>query len=569
MIPYNKNTLMRINFKQVLMALVLLIIVFVNNTNAQNQEQNNSIDNYTDIRDGRVYKTVEIGTQIWFAENFAYLPKVDTLNISVYGYKGTSVKEAKNTDSYKKYGALYTWEKANQLAPKGWRLPTDADWIQLETATGMPKELALKHGWRGDGDCVTSLKENGGSGFNVIFSGWRTDYGDFRYQNEHANFWVADSHDKERAYERLIGANNNRIGREYGNKGCGFSVRYVRDIPSEKYITYPVNEWEMMENVSVFGWGQNKIDRLYRYAIDSTNATGIIVIQSGKMIFDYGDTHETSYIASVRKSLLSMLYGNYVEDGTINLNKTLQELKIDDIGGLLNSEKEATILDILQSKSGVFHPASNPGGNEWLFPERGTKESGTFFIYNNWDFNVAGYIFEKETGKNIYDAFESDIADKIGFQQWDRSKQKKSGDTTKSQFKAYHFELSTRDMARVGYLMLRKGKWKNEQVIPSSWVGRSTSITTSYAEMYKVDPRLKNWPWWKWGQGLMWRIWDSPNLSPEFKRAYTATGNAGQYITIIPSMDIVIALKTKAVYGRRTNKEVYEKFLMKLFDSKK
>ena len=145
MIPYNKNTLMRINFKQVLMALVLLIIVFVNNTNAQNQEQNNSIDNYTDIRDGRVYKTVEIGTQIWFAENFAYLPEVDTLNISVYGYKGTSVKEAKNTDSYKKYGALYTWEKANQLAPKGWRLPTDADWIQLETATGMPKELALKH----------------------------------------------------------------------------------------------------------------------------------------------------------------------------------------------------------------------------------------------------------------------------------------------------------------------------------------------------------------------------------------------------------------------------------------
>ena len=364
-------------------------------------------------------------------------------------------------------------------------------------------------------------------------------------------------------------ATNTKIGREQGNKGCGFSVRYVRDVPAEKYITYPEAEWEMMENVSEFGWSQDKINQLYRYAIDSTHATGIIVVQSGKMIYDYGDTHELSYIASVRKSMLSMLYGKYVEDGTIDLNKTLEELDIDDVGGLLESEKKATIWDILTSKSGVFHAASNPGGNEWLFPERGSKAPGTYFIYNNWDFNVAGHIFELETGQNIYDAFENDIVKKIGFQQWDRSKQQKSGDTSKSKFKAYHFEMSTRDMARVGYLMLRKGKWKNEQVLPASWVAKMTTITTSYADMYQVDPRLKDWPWWKWGQGLMWRIWDSPDILPEFKGAYTATGNAGQYITVIPSMDIVVALKTKAVYGRRTNKEVYEKFLYQLFDARK
>lgn len=337
---------------------------------------------------------------------------------------------------------------------------------------------------------------------------------------------------------------------------------------SQNKITYPDNEWEMMENVSDYGWNQNKINKLYRYAIDSTNATGIIVIQSGKMIYDYGDTHEVSYIASVRKSVLSMLYGKYVEDGTINLDKTLSELNIDDVGGLLDIEKNATVLDILKSKSGVFHPASNPGGNEWLFPERGSKEPGTYFIYNNWDFNVAGFIFEQETGKNIYDTFESDIAMKINFQQWDRTKQIKSGDTTKSKFLAYHFDLSTRDMARLGYLMLRKGKWKGEQIIPKSWINKITSITTSYKDMYQVDPRLKDWPWWKWGQGIMWRIWDSPNISEEFIGAYTATGNQGQYITIIPSMDIVIALKTKGVYGRRTNKESYEKFLYELFKAK-
>lgn len=562
---------MNILLSRLLIVLVLLSIGLQDLVLAQNYEANPKIvrRTFTDNRDGKVYQTVEKGTQVWFAENFSYLPEVDTLNISVYGYKGNSVEEAKSTDSYKKYGALYSWEKANQLAPKGWHLPTDADWIQLETAIGMPRELAVREGWRGEKNSVGSLKENGRYGFNVKFGGWRTDYGDFRFQEEHANFWVADSQDNERAYERLIGLNNERIGREYGNKGCGFSVRYVRDTPVEKYITYPEEEWEMMDNVSDFGWDQEKINQLYWYAVDSTNATGIIIIQSGKMIYDYGDTHELSYIASVRKSMLSMLYGEYVENGTINLKKTLEELEIDDIGGLSKSEKQATILDILSSKSGVYHLASNEGGNEWLFPERGSKKPGTHFIYNNWDFNVAGFIFEQETGQNIYEAFEENIAKKINFQQWDKSKQFKSGDTTKSKYKAYHFELSTRDMARTGYLMLRKGKWKNEQVIPSSWVERSTSITTSYAEMCKVDPRLKDWPWWKWGQGLMWRIWDGPDIRPELKGAYTATGNGGQYITIIPSMDLVVALKTKWDYSRRTEKDVYMKFLNQLFEVKK
>ncbi|WP_019038382.1 FISUMP domain-containing protein [Psychroflexus tropicus] len=560
---------MKINSAILLIVLLVLNPFLQKNVLAQNQNLKTSRGTFTDTRDDKVYKTITIGSQVWLAENFAYLPKVDTLHISVYGYKGTSVRKAKKTKSYKEHGVLYSWEYANKLAPKGWRLPTDADWIQLETEVGMSRELAIKHGWRGDNNSVGSLKENGDSGFNIKFAGWRTDYGDFRFQNEHANFWAADSHDKERAYERLIGVTNERIGREFGNKGCGFSVRYVRDIPAEEYVTYPENEWEMMKNVSDFGWSQEKINQLYRYAIDSTNSTGIIVIQSGKMIYDYGDTHEISYIASVRKSMLSMLYGKYIEDGTIDLSKTLKELKIDDIGGLSDMEKQASILDILESKSGVFHAASNPGGNEWLFPERGSKKPGSFFIYNNWDFNVAGYIFEQETELNIYDAFEKDIAEKIEFQQWNRSAQRKSGDTTKSRFKAYHFDMSTRDMARVGYLMLRKGKWKDEQVIPASWIDRSTSITTSYSDMYKVDPRLKDWSWWKWGQGLMWRIWDSPDISPEFKGAYTATGNQGQYITIIPSMDIVVALKTKGIYGRRTNKQAYEKFLKKLFDAKK
>jgi CubicO group peptidase (beta-lactamase class C family) len=61
---------------------------------------------------------------------------------------------------------------------------------------------------------------------------------------------------------------------------------------------------------------------------------------------------------SVRKSLLSALYGIHVDEGTINLDKTLEELNIDDQFSLTKEEKQAVIRDLLKSRSGVYHPAA-------------------------------------------------------------------------------------------------------------------------------------------------------------------------------------------------------------------
>lgn len=529
----------------------------------------NTQEVFLDLRDNKEYNTIRVGNQIWFAENFAYIPYVDTARVSVYGYKGNSIAEAKASLPYQKYGALYTWELAKELAPKGWRLPTDADWQQLEKHLGIGAgEVGVAKRNAANNE-VHQLNAHSYSGFGIPFGGWRTDDGEFQSQEQYANFWCSDSYDTENAYKRRIGIKNATIGRDYSEKGCGLSVRYVRNMPADEAVFFPDTSWEYIANSESYGWDASKLRHLQDMVKDSTNATGLVVVQSGKILLDFGNIEEVSYIASCRKSLLSMLYGNYVENGTINLQTSLAELDIDDVGGLLPSERTATIADLLQSKSGVFHIASNEGGNEFLFPERGSKKPNTYFVYNNWDFNAAGYIFEQLTGKSIYQAFERDIANNIGCEDWDIAKQYKSGDTTKSKFKAYHFVLSTRDMARVGYLMLRKGTWHNVQVIPQHWVETITTISTSLEEMKTVDPRIKEWSWYKWGYGMMWRIWDSPEQAPELEEAYTATGNMGQYITIIPSLDVVVALKTKPDYGRRTEYDVYEKLLTAIIDAKK
>jgi CubicO group peptidase (beta-lactamase class C family) len=115
-------------------------------------------------------------------------------------------------------------------------------------------------------------------------------------------------------------------------------------------------------DVEALGFSADGIEALSRYVVaKSTHSMRVTV--DGQLLFEYGPQDETSYIASVRKSVLAMLYGPYVADGTIDLDATLEDLGIDDIGGLLPIEKQATVRDLISARSGAYHVASNGGDN--------------------------------------------------------------------------------------------------------------------------------------------------------------------------------------------------------------
>jgi len=82
---------------------------------------------------------------------------------------------------------------------------------------------------------------------------------------------------------------------------------------------------------------------------------------------------------------------------------------------------------------------------------------------------VAGTAFEKLTGKTIYQALEDDLARPLGMQDFDRSKQGKVP-SPGSVHPEYVMRLSTRDLARVGQLMLRNGRWNGTPLLPAEWV---------------------------------------------------------------------------------------------------
>ena len=315
--------------------------------------------------------------------------------------------------------------------------------------------------------------------------------------------------------------------------------------------SYPSAEWERIDNPEAAGWSAAGLDQA-RERLAALPSTGLIAIAGGRVLFEYGDVKAVSYLASVRKSVLAMLYGTYVASGKVRLNKTLAEVGLDDRGLLSADEKRATIRDLLMARSGVYHPASNAGDDTESGPPRRSQQPGAYFLYNNWDFNAAGTVFEKETGRGIYEALETDLARPIGMQDFNRSAQRKSGDLARSMHPAYHMHLSTRDMARVGYLMLREGHWAGREVVPQDWVREISRAHTPVTEMNPVRRRGG-----LWGYGYLWWVWDGPTATGPYAGAYTALGAFGQHITVIPALDLVVAHKTVRGPGRSVTHDQY------------
>jgi CubicO group peptidase (beta-lactamase class C family) len=309
---------------------------------------------------------------------------------------------------------------------------------------------------------------------------------------------------------------------------------------------FPGTEWERVPSAAAAGWSQADLDSV-RARISTLPTTGFVAVVGGRVLFEYGDLTAQSYLASIRKSVLSMLYGIAQEKGEVHLDRTLAENGIDDVGGLTAEEKQATTRDLLGARSGVYHEASNGGDDLASAPPRGSQKHGTYQLYSNWDFNVLGTIYEKETGRNIYDDVESRIARPIGMQDWDRSLQRKNGDSTKSIHPAYHMLFTTRDMARIGYLMLREGRWKDRQVVPRDWVHESTRPVTRVWEMHPVRRQTEG----PFGYGYLWWVWDGQWAQGPYEGAYTGLGAVGQQISVLPKLDLVVVHKTAPRPGSR------------------
>ncbi|MGY4308770.1 CubicO group peptidase (beta-lactamase class C family) [Bradyrhizobium sp. USDA 4369] len=250
----------------------------------------------------------------------------------------------------------------------------------------------------------------------------------------------------------------------------------------------------------------------------------IMIVRDDEVIASWGDIAAKVNVRSVRKSLLSALYGVAIKDGRINLDSTLAELAIDDAPPALSpTEKTATVRQLLMARSGIYHLAAYETGRmKEHRPPRDSHPPGSFWYYNNWDFNALGTIYRRSVD-DIFASFETRIAVPIGMEDFSA----KDGHYLKepsSSHPAYVFQMSARDLARFGLLFLNGGRWDGAQLIPAHWV---TDSTTRLSDTDQPE-RGYGYLWWTYTK-------DSSGLS-----AFFANGYGGQLVVVVPSKRLVL-----------------------------
>jgi len=314
---------------------------------------------------------------------------------------------------------------------------------------------------------------------------------------------------------------------------------------------YPDTTWMQYASPEAAGWSSDGIAAA-RAVADSLGAKAVMLIHRGAIVTEWGRTRDLAPIASIRKSLFSALFGIAVAQGQIDTSATLADLGIDDTPPLTDAEQQARVADLLTTSSGVYHAAAGESPYNQK-PERGSAAPGERWYYNNWDFNVLGTIYEQETGTRIYEAFEAQIAEPIGMEDYDPGWGSYRLHPDRSEHPSYPLWMTARDLARFGLLYLRDGRWTDRQVVPAAWVDASRRIHIDVP----YEPVA--------GYGLSWWI---PSGPLQAYGTYLAAGAGSQSIMILPELDIVFVLRASAVLERGVNGLEVRDILMRLLDAR-
>jgi uncharacterized protein (TIGR02145 family) len=169
-------------------------------------------ENITDSRDGKVYKTIQIGSQKWIAENINFETDYSwCIDCEIFG-------------------RVYSYESALKSCPAGWHLPTDAEWTMLIAGLGGFSEAGgkLKESgttfWKSPNTGATNE-----SGFKAIPHGYRSLNGILNFAKKMGSWWTSSEENQMRAWSYRLDYDKKGILRIPSEKFVGVSVRCIKD----------------------------------------------------------------------------------------------------------------------------------------------------------------------------------------------------------------------------------------------------------------------------------------------------------------------------------------------------
>jgi len=270
---------------------------------------------------------------------------------------------------------------------------------------------------------------------------------------------------------------------------------------------------------------------------DETCLHSLLVVRNGYLVFEeyYNgyDKYKKNAVQSVTKSIISALTGIAISEGYL---ESVDQKVIDIFPEYFEDntdelKEKISIRHLLTMSAGLRWQQDGEIRNQWLYSKDRHKyliglpmesEPGEVFNYSSGFAHLMSGIIAKAAGMSTEKLAEIYLFRHLGISdiQWGTDQ---NGYTLGN---AGLF-MTPRDMAKIGYLFLNDGSWEDKEIIPSEWVRESTEKQIDIGSDFA-------------GYGYYWWINKINNHECFFARGY-----GGQYIIVIPDVDIVVVITSR------------------------
>lgn len=340
-------------------------------------------------------------------------------------------------------------------------------------------------------------------------------------------------------------------------RGLAYSVPRVNS--QDKAVTdYSYRKPERLDDgwepgdIQDVGGDRNKIENVVKAILkmDAPNIHSLLLARHGKLLLDeyfYGyEPTEIHQLQSTSKSVLSILMGIAADQHLLQTDDKLikyfpkyrskpnwdvRKNKIT-LGTLLSMTSGFACDDGQYRKAGgagcEVDMLNSPDWLDFCLTQPMAHQPGQHYGYCTSCLTLLGAVLAKQSGMSVGEFAQKYLYDPLGI----HSVQWLTGPNGITEVGASHW-LRPRDMAKLGLLYLDKGNWNGKQVVSAKWVEEST-------HPQPIPPDGKPWPTFT-GYGYLW--WSQKIPTPRGDIfTYYANGKGGQYIIVVPDMDLVCVM---------------------------
>lgn len=288
------------------------------------------------------------------------------------------------------------------------------------------------------------------------------------------------------------------------------------------------NTW-LTQSPQSLGWNENQIPALYDF-LEQTNTKAFIVLKDGKIVLEkyFGTFSQDSlwYWASAGKTATSFLVGMAQAEGKLSIYDKTSKYLGKGWTSLSESQEDAiTVRHQLTMTSGL----DDSNDKDCTTPNCliYKADAGKRWAYHNAPYTLLDKVIEKATGMTFNQYYTAKLKSKIGM----------NGLFIKSGYNNVNYS-NARSFARFGLLMLNKGKWNNEQILPLSYFNEATNSSQNLNLSY-------GYLWWLNGKAsfmlpTLQNVFNGSLAKDAPNDMYSALGKNGQIINIVPSMNLVM-----------------------------